>query len=181
MSLLKLFIPRSCSVILMGIGFLSACTVVVDEPRPGPRPIRPGPICTMEFDPVCGERGNRLRTFPNACQARADGFRVIHRGQCRPASRPPVQQACTREFAPVCGQRGPRRQTFPNACTARAEGFRIIASGECRGGGLATAPQACTMEFAPVCGVRGGRMRTFPNACEAGVGGFSIIHRGECR
>ncbi|MCA1405242.1 hypothetical protein I6F26_12765 [Ensifer sp. IC3342] len=183
MSLLKLFISRPSAVILMAIGFLSACTVVVEEPRPGPGPMRPGPpMCTMEFAPVCGERGNRLRTFSNACLARADGFRVVHRGECRATSRPPVQQACTREFAPVCGQRGARRQTFPNACTARAEGFRVIAPGECRVGSVRPpAQQFCTGEFAPVCGVRAGRMRTFPNACEARADGFSVVHGGECR
>nr|WP_240545204.1 Kazal-type serine protease inhibitor domain-containing protein [Sinorhizobium fredii] len=96
-----------------------------------PAPIRPPQMCTMEFAPVCGERGNRLRTFPNACNARADGFRVLHRGECRPNVRPPVEQACTREYAPVCGERGRLRRTFPNACEAGAAGFRIVRRGEC--------------------------------------------------
>ncbi|RVJ32809.1 Kazal-type serine protease inhibitor domain-containing protein, partial [Sinorhizobium medicae] len=127
---LKRLIMKSAALFVLAAGFLSACTVVVDE-RPGPGPIGPpGPqMCTMEFAPVCGERGNRTRTFPNACQARADGFRIVHRGECRPASRPPEEQVCTREFSPVCGQRGPRRQTFPNSCIARAEGFRVVAPG----------------------------------------------------
>ncbi len=166
----------------MALGFLSACTVVVDEPRPRPIASSGPQICTMEYAPVCGQRGNRLRTFPNACHARADGFRVVHRGECRPDFLPPPQEACTREFAPVCGERRGRRQTFANACIARSEGFRVVARGECRRyDDLPSPPQFCTQEFAPVCGERGGRLRTFPNACEARADGFEIVHRGECR
>ena len=180
MALLRLLISPTTAAILMVMGLLSACTVVVDEPRPRP-PIRPPQMCTMEFAPVCGERGNRLRTFPNACNARADGFRVLHRGECRPDFRPPVEQACTREYAPVCGERGRLRRTFANACVARADGFRLIGAGECRrGDGPAPPQQFCTREYAPVCGQRGGRLRTFPNACEAGAAGFRIVHGGEC-
>ncbi|WDZ78558.1 Kazal-type serine protease inhibitor domain-containing protein [Ensifer adhaerens] len=183
MALLKLLLTRPIAVLMLALGVLSACTVVVDEPRPGPRPIRP-PVCTMEYAPVCGERGNRMRTFSNSCQARADGFNVIHRGECRPDNRPPVRppQACTMEYMPVCGQRGRNTQTFPNACQARAEGFQVIGSGECRrGDDRPSEGQFCTREFAPVCGQRGGRMETFSNACEAGGAGFRIVHRGECR
>ncbi|MEZ0004526.1 Kazal-type serine protease inhibitor family protein [Sinorhizobium fredii] len=181
MSLLRLLVSRPFASVLMLIGLLSACTVVVDEPRPGPAPIRPPQMCTMEFAPVCGERGNRLRTFPNACNARADGFRVLHRGECRPDVRPPVEQACTGEYAPVCGERGRLRRTFPNACEARADGFRVVGSGECRRSDDPAPPQQfCTREYAPVCGQRGARLTTFPNACEAGAAGFRIVHRGEC-
>jgi hypothetical protein len=49
--------------------------------------IQPGPprpaVCTREFAPVCAVRGDRTRSFNNACLARADGFRVIHAGRCR--------------------------------------------------------------------------------------------------
>lgn len=133
MALLRLLFTRPGAAILLAFGFLSACTVVVDEPRPGPGPIRP-PMCTMEYAPVCGERGNRTRTFSNSCQARADGFNVIHRGECRPDNRPPERepQVCTREYAPVCGQRGNRIQTFPNSCEAGGAGFRVVHPGECR-------------------------------------------------
>ena len=183
MALLKLLLTRPIAVLMLALGFLSACTVVVDEPRPGPRPTRP-PVCTMEYAPVCGERGNRMRTFPNSCQARADGFNVIHRGECRPDYRPPDRepQACTMEYNPVCGQRGRRTQTFSNACQARSDGFQVIGRGECRRDDDRPAEgQFCTREFAPVCGQRGGRVQTFSNACEAGGAGFRVVHRGECR
>jgi len=128
---------------LVGLGLLvlSSCAVVVDE---GPRPLPPRPggpqACTMEYNPVCGERGGRQQTFGNSCSARAQGFRVVHGGECRSQWRPPVpprpappqSQACTREFRPVCGQRGNTLQTFPNACEAGRANFRVAHPGECR-------------------------------------------------
>lgn len=121
-------IPGFRPAILLLPLFLSACTVEVVEDG-GPRPIRPQPVCTMEYAPVCGERGGRRETFANACQARSSGFRITGRGECR---REQPAQICTREFAPVCARRGRDRQTFPNACTARADGYRIIHPGDCR-------------------------------------------------
>lgn len=57
-------------------------------PRP-PRPPYGGPgpgpsdrFCTREYAPVCAVRGNRERTFGNACEADNAGFRVIDRGPC---------------------------------------------------------------------------------------------------
>ncbi|WP_256117500.1 Kazal-type serine protease inhibitor family protein [Shinella lacus] len=38
--------------------------------------------CTMDFNPVCGRRGNDLKEFGNACSAEAAGFRVFKSGQC---------------------------------------------------------------------------------------------------
>lgn len=122
---------------------LGSCAVAVEE---GPRPLppRPGPggpqACTMEYMPVCAERGNQRQTFGNSCSARAQGFRVVHNGECRggwrpppPPQRPPQQRACTREFMPVCGQRGGRMQTFPNACEADRASFRVVHRGQCEG------------------------------------------------
>lgn len=110
---------------------LSSCTVVVDE---GPRPLppRPGPmICTQEYDPVCARDGGDRRTFGNACEARAAGYRITRRGECRGGrpDRPP--QFCTREYAPVCARRGPNQRTFGNACEAEAENYRILYDGRC--------------------------------------------------
>ncbi|MBB3394643.1 MULTISPECIES: Kazal-type serine protease inhibitor domain-containing protein [unclassified Rhizobium] len=129
------------------IPLLCACTVDVgpsySRPRPPP-PLRPaGPqMCTMEYAPVCGQRGARVQTFSNACQARAANFTVISRGQCRrqpgitirpqPPAPPRPGGICTREYRPVCGQRGPQMRTFPNACEAGNGGFRIISQGTCR-------------------------------------------------
>ena len=52
--------------------------------RPG-RPDRPengGGMCTREYRPVCGQRGGRLQTFPNACEARNAGFGAVSPGEC---------------------------------------------------------------------------------------------------
>jgi hypothetical protein len=99
------------------------------------RPV-PGPpaACTREFAPVCARRGGQQRTFDNPCLARASGFQVVHRGQCRASVGPSPSQpiACTREFAPVCARRGNLSLTFDNSCLARANGFRIVHGGRCR-------------------------------------------------
>ncbi len=52
----------------------------VPPPRPNPDP---GPrVCTRIYDPVCAvDRGHR-RTFPNACEAEAAGYRITHPGKC---------------------------------------------------------------------------------------------------
>lgn len=132
---------------------LSGCVVVDEGPNQRPMPPRPGgpQACTMEYMPVCGERAGRQQTFPNSCNARAQGFRIAHNGECRssggwrptpppppvytPPSRPkptpPTQRACTREFAPVCATRGNRTQTFPNACEADNANFRVVSRGQC--------------------------------------------------
>jgi hypothetical protein len=145
------FTPRKLALLAL-VSLLSACTVDVDQgySRPPPRP-RPQPqMCAMEYAPVCGQRGGRLQTFANACEARSNSFMIVGRGECRreplPTPRPPRPEpprpgrpdrpdrpggVCTREYAPVCAQRGRQTQTFPNACEARNGGFRVISPGEC--------------------------------------------------
>ncbi len=177
---------------------LAACVVVEDGPRPGPRPMPPrgeGGMCTREYVPVCGQRGDDRRTFGNSCMARAEGYRIIDQGECRRGgggggggwNRPP-QQACTMDYRPVCGQRGGDRQTFSNACQAEAGGYRVVSQGECRRGGSAGGgnwgdrPQqrACTREYAPVCARRGRDMRTFGNSCEAEAAEYRVMRPGTC-
>lgn len=53
------------------------------------RPQRPGPgsgrptICTREYRPVCATSRGRLRTFGNACEARAADYRIVDQnGPC---------------------------------------------------------------------------------------------------
>ena len=176
-------------VAVLVLAALAGCTVDTG-PAPGPRPQplpRPPQACTMEYMPVCGIRGRRQETFPNACTARANGFDVIGRGECRP-SRPerPVDrpQACTMDYNPVCGRSGNRMRTFSNACMAEADGFRVIGRGECRSDnrpGPGSSPAICTREYAPVCGRRGNRVQTFPNSCMADADGFRVVGNGPCR
>lgn len=74
--------PNQCTANARGF------RVVYDgECRRGPPPFPPGPpsgpqFCTREYNPVCARRGPVVRTFGNACSARAEGFQIIHGGQC---------------------------------------------------------------------------------------------------
>jgi hypothetical protein len=105
---------------------LSACTVVVEEDRPGPGPQQ----CTREYDPVCGRRDGERRTFANACLADRAGYRIIREGECRrDADNEP--RFCTKEYRPVCGQRGGAFRTFGNACEADAAGWRVVDDDPC--------------------------------------------------
>jgi hypothetical protein len=104
---------------------LSACTVVVEEPRPGSGPS----FCPTNFDPVCGRRFGERRTFSNACLANRAGFEIIHRGQCRRADS--EQRFCTREYRPVCARRQGQLRTFGNACEADVAGWRVVRTGRC--------------------------------------------------
>lgn len=134
---------RAASFSIINRGQCRHPTPITSRPPPPPGAARPQ-MCTLEYAPVCGQRGARVQTFTNACQARAANFTVISRGQCRrqpgitvrpqrPAPRP-AQPAgiCTREYRPVCGQRGSQMRSFPNACEASNSGFRIMGQGACR-------------------------------------------------
>jgi len=39
-------------------------------------------ICTREYRPVCAQRRGDYRTFGNACEADAAGWRVVANGRC---------------------------------------------------------------------------------------------------
>lgn len=39
-------------------------------------------FCTREYAPVCARRYGQLRTFPNSCEARAAGWRIVDGGSC---------------------------------------------------------------------------------------------------
>lgn len=199
MTLARFLLPRKIALFGL-ISLLSACTADVGPNYWRPPPRAPSPqICTLEYNPVCGQRGGRVQTFANACQARANNFTIINRGQCRrpppmtsrPTPLPSRPQVCTMEYAPVCGQRSGRVQTFSNACQAQAANFTVISRGQCRRQpGITVRPQRpppprpggiCTREYRPVCGQRGSQLRTFSNTCEANNSGFRIIRQGACR
>ena len=119
---------------------LTSCTVVVDDsqpPRPGVFPPPPGPrpgFCARDYRPVCAARPGGRQTFPNACTAEAEGFRILYSGECRPSRDPgrdPGPVACPQIYSPVCARQGTVLRTFPNECQAEGSGFRVIDDGEC--------------------------------------------------
>lgn len=134
MKFLAMIFSRSGALMLVLAALISACTVVVEEEGPRPRPPRPEPdFCTREYAPVCGQRRGERQTFSNACLADQAGYRVVRDGPCRGGGGDGGDDSsfCTREYAPVCGRRGDRLRTFPNACEARAADYFIIDNGPC--------------------------------------------------
>ena len=113
---------RGFAAMLPALMVLWACTVVVEEPRPGPRP----GFCTREFQPVCARRFGEQRTFANACLADRAGYDIIRRGECRSE-----QRFCPMDYRPVCATSQGRVRTFGNACEADAAGWRVISNRRC--------------------------------------------------
>ncbi|MCY0146234.1 Kazal-type serine protease inhibitor domain-containing protein [Hoeflea sp. G2-23] len=56
---------------------LSACEVTETTTT-----YRSGPVCAAVYQPVCAERRGDRQGFPNACEARAEGWQVVAEGQC---------------------------------------------------------------------------------------------------
>lgn len=40
------------------------------------------PVCTTQYDPVCGELNGKLKTYSNKCVAQGAGAKVIAVGEC---------------------------------------------------------------------------------------------------
>ncbi|MER9630166.1 Kazal-type serine protease inhibitor [Mesorhizobium sp. M0296] len=133
MRFLAAIFPRQVFSILFLSVILAACTVVVDDEGPGPRPPRPGPqFCTRQYDPVCARRGGDRQTFANACLAERAGYRIIREGECGGGGGGGEEQTfCTREYRPVCARRHGELRTFPNECEARAADYRVVDDGPC--------------------------------------------------
>ncbi|WP_312798103.1 Kazal-type serine protease inhibitor [Tianweitania sp.] len=149
-------VGRFARIVVLGLtAFAASCTAGAVVYEAHTVPVRPGPpprsdrICTREFAPVCGENRDDRRTFPNACEADAAGYRIAYGGECRrgpqsgprpgfgpgygpgPSRPPQSDRFCTREYRPVCARRGDRERTFGNACEADNAGFRVIDRGPC--------------------------------------------------
>lgn len=179
MHVLKLLLSWRALLAAAALAALSAC-VVEDGPRPRPIPDDGPRFCTREYAPVCGRDGRDSRTFGNACEARAAGYRIVREGECRREQpEPEEQQFCTRQYDPVCARRGGDMRTFGNSCEADAAGYRVVRAGECR-----REPDndqsACESIRGPVCGRRGDHVRPFANACAAEDASYSLLPRDAC-
>lgn len=73
--------PNACVARSEGFRPVHAGSCRADS-RPGPGPERPPRACTREYAPVCAKRGRDVRTFGNACEARAADYRLIGPGRC---------------------------------------------------------------------------------------------------
>ena len=47
-------------------------------------------VCTEQYAPVCGRLNNVMKTYPNACYARAAGAEVVAQGPCGDGRLPPA-------------------------------------------------------------------------------------------
>jgi hypothetical protein len=171
--LMRTFALALCAIIL------ASCVVEVEDVQPQ----RPG-ICTREYSPVCATRGNREKTFGNACEARRSGWNIIGRGECRgiiiePPRPEPI--LCPQIYQPVCAIRNGRERTFGNSCEADASGWRTVSRGECgRDDVIIEQPAICPKIYQPVCATRGRQERTFENSCLAESEGWRPVDNGAC-
>jgi len=70
---------------LLGAAALAAAAMILSgcEVTETTQTYASGPVCPQIYDPVCAERRGDERTFPNACEARTAGWRIVADGQCR--------------------------------------------------------------------------------------------------
>jgi Kazal-type serine protease inhibitor-like protein len=57
--------------------------IVTQQPAPKEPDARRPTVCTEQYAPVCGRVNNVIKTYSNACYARADGAEVIAQGPCK--------------------------------------------------------------------------------------------------
>ena len=84
--------------------------------------------CTKEYAPVCAlKRGGERVTYPNACQARAAGAKILHTGECIGGP------LCIMLYDPVCARSpGGALRTYPSLCEAENANAVFVRPGPCK-------------------------------------------------
>ncbi|MBU4527923.1 MAG: hypothetical protein KUA43_12965 [Hoeflea sp.] len=149
---------------------------------------RPGPVCPMNYDPVCAERRGQERTFPNACQARAEDWRVVSSGQCRAGESRDIRRDrddSNRDFRDRPRDRTDRRDFDRNRNDNPVRDPRLTPRDRPDRGTPRVSPVApggaCPQVVQEVCGQVGNRTRIFMNRCELLRAGANEVPAAQCR
>lgn len=98
-------------------------------------------MCTMQYEPVCGEVAVQCvtapcepvkQTFGNSCVLGATkNATYLYDGECKAEDmNEPI--ACTKEYMPMCGEIAGKQQTYGNMCMLRAAKAQILYAWECK-------------------------------------------------
>jgi hypothetical protein len=68
---------------ITGFGLLVVlCGIIVEPLKLMTLARAEGTACTMNYDPVCGRKDGKWKTYSNECMAKADGASGVRKGAC---------------------------------------------------------------------------------------------------
>lgn len=174
----------------IGLVFAAGLIVSACEVTETSGTYRPAPICTAQYDPVCAERRGYERTFPNACEARTEGWRIVADGQCRADNYGGYRRDRDyRDYGDYrrrdrnryeYSNRRPRERDFTHRPSRPQRPVQPTAPAPVHPQPPSTQPGACPQVFDQVCGSLGGRDMRFANRCEMLRAGAIEVSGGSC-